>query len=357
MKKERKNKLGFRIRTRFASETVLATAFTLWIVAIALILFAIPVHAQGAMGRIEGQIANGTKDAKVGSIQNIQVRLFGIDATATRPLTATTQTDANGKFSFSALDADPNTKYLLAANYGGVDYFSDAFAFEPSKSRLPATLSIYETTTDASVLHVMQTHLIFDVRTRLFNVVQIIVVQNTGDRTLVPGPNRATLSLPVLAGAQNVQFDRRDADETTIRGEGMLTYTLPFMPGADQIVYTYLLPFTPPIYPFALKLPFDSARVRILLADVGGTIQSGQFTPPSPFQAQAGQKYLLITAENVPAGTLLNATFTNLPSTVSNPTRPANQSEPLVAGLVLGISAVAAAALLIYPIVRRRKYA
>lgn len=322
---------------------------------LALSLFAHPVQAQTPTGTIAGQIANGTKDAKPTSIQNLQIRLFGIDASATHPISATAQSDPNGRFIFQNLDTTPTTKYLVAANYGGVDYFSDALAFDASQPQLTAEIKVYETTTDASVLQIMQTHFIFDVQTRAFNVVQIIVAQNTGDRTLIAGANRATLLLPILAGAQNVHFSRQDADQMTLRGDGMMTYTLPIAPGAEQIVYTYGLTYTPPTYQFSLKLPFDSPRVRILLADVGGTIASQQFAPPTPFQAQGGQKYLLSVVENVRAGSVLNATFTNLPASIADPTRPANQSEPLVAGLVLGISALLAGTLLIYPIVRRRE--
>lgn len=322
----------------------------------ALGLLTAPVHAQAATGTISGQVTNGTKDAKPTSVQNLQVRLFGIDASATHPISATAQSDPNGKFAFQSLDTTPTTKYLVATNYGGIDYFSDALAFEASQPQLTAEIKVFETTTDASVLQVMQTHFIFDVQTRTFNVVQIIVAQNTADRTLIAGANHATMLLPILSGAQNVQFNRQDADQMTLRGDGVMTYTLPIAPGAEQIVYTYGLSYTPPTYQFSLKLPFDSPRVRVLLADVGGTIASQQFAPPTPFQAQGGQKYLLSVAENVRAGSVLNATFTNLPTSIADPTRPANQSEPLVAGLVLGISALLAGTLLIYPIMRRREH-
>lgn len=335
---------------------IIFATLMLFAIASALAFFATTVHAQAATGIIAGQIANRTKDAKPASVHNLQVRLFGIDAGATHPISATTQSDPTGKFTFQNLDSTPTTKYLLATNYGGIDYFSDTLAFEASQPLLTAEINVFETTTDASVLQIMQTHFIFDVQTRAFNVVQIIVAQNTSDRTLIPGASRATLLLPILSGAQNVQFNRQDADQTTLRGDGVMTYTQPIAPGAEQIVYTYGLAYTPPTYQFSLKLPFDSPRVRVLLADVGGTIASQQFAPPVPFQAQGGQKYLLSIAENARAGSVLNATFTNLPASVANPTRPANQSEPLVAGLVLGISALLAGTLLVYPLVRRREH-
>jgi hypothetical protein len=330
---------------------------------IALALFAIPARAQNAQGKIEGQIANGTKDAKPTSVQNITVRLFGMSAGATQPFTTTVQTDPNGKFSFSNLNSDSTTKYVLTTQYSGVDYFSDALAFDGIKPTLPATMTVYETTTDRSVLKINQTHLIVDIRQGTFNVIQIVVVQNTADRALVRGANNATLSLPILSGAQNIQFDQPDADQSVIRGDGMMTYTLPFMPGNDQIVYSYAIPFTPPSYQLNLKMPYDSAIVRLLVADVGETIAGAQFTSQSPFQAQNGQKFILNLAQNVKAGTVLNAAFSNLSAAaVSSPsplntsavTRPANQNEPLIASVIVAIAAVLSVVLLAYPILRRR---
>jgi hypothetical protein len=139
------------------------------------------------------------------------------------------------------------------------------------------------------------------------------------------------------------------------------------VPGSDQIVYTYQLPFTPPTYNFNLKVPFDTDKFRILLADVGGTIQSTQLTAPAPFPTQSGQKFMLSSMDNVKAGTVVTANFVNLPATVAdqtpsaaNPaTSPAatstNNNMQVVGGVVLGIAAVAALGLLAYPILRRRR--
>lgn len=329
--------------------------------AVVLALFTIPANAQSAGGKIEGQVANGTKEAKPTTVQNLTVRLFGVNGSASQPFSTTVQTDANGKFSFSNLNSDPATKYVLTTQYGGVDYFSDALAFDGTKATLPTSMTVYETTTDRSVLQVNQTHLIVDIRQGAFNVVQIVVLQNLTDRVLVRGTSNATLSLPVISGAQNIQFDQQDADQSTIRGDGVMTYTLPFFPGSDQIVYSYALPFTPPTFQLGLKMPYDSAVVRLLVADVGETISAAQFSSQSPFQAQNGQKFILNLAQNVKAGTVLNATFSNLSATTSSvslstspATRPANQNEPLIASVIVAIAAVLSVVLLAYPMMRRR---
>lgn len=319
----------------------------------------------GGQGKIEGQIAEGTKDAMLSSANGLTVTLHSAAMGATSTISQTTRSDANGRFAFSNLDTISTTRYLLITNYGGVEYFSDILSFDTNQTTLPVTLTVFETTTDPSAIRVSQTHFVFDVGTRMFDVTQIIAVQNAGDRTYIGasslGPHHATLVLPILPGAQNVQFDRPDADATTLRGDTVLTYTLPFLPGNDQIVYSYALPFIPPTYRFNLKLPFDTAKFRILFPDVGATFQSAQLSAPSPFPTQSGQKFLLSSADNLTAGTTINATFANLPAAIAAPPSgssttisPVTDISQLVGGIVLGIAGLAAVVLLLYPLLRRR---
>ncbi|MBI4787866.1 MAG: hypothetical protein HY782_12540 [Chloroflexi bacterium] len=334
-----------------------------------------PAHAQtptAANGKMDGQLVEGTKDAKLANTAGMTVTLHSAPAGATSTISQTTQADANGRFSFSNLDTISTTRYLLIANYQGVDYFSDVLAFDQVQTTLPVSMTVYETTTDPAAIQVTQAHFVIDVQTGLLDVLQILAVQNNGDRTYIgatslAGPHRVTLSLPFLAGALNIQFDNPTADDATIRGPEVMSYTLPLTPGADQIVYNYQLPFTPPTYNFNLKLPFNVDKFRVLLADVGGTIQSAQLSAPAPFPTQSGQKFILSSADNLQAGTVVSASFVNLPATVAttppaggSPTAPAPASGnnmQLVGGVVLGVAAVAALALLLYPVIRRRRAA
>ncbi len=336
------------------------------------------VHAQtptvtGGQGKIDGQIVDGTKDAKLVTTPNITVTLHMAPAGAQTTISQTVQADTGGRFSFSNLDTITTTRYLVIATYQNVDYYSEILSFAQGQTTLPVTTTVYETTTDPSVIAIPQSHFVFDVQTGLFNVFQIIAVQNNSDRTYIGstpigGPHRATLTLPFMAGAQNIEFDNPAANDSTLRGSDAMTYTLPFTPGSDQIVYNYTLPFTPPTYNFSVKMPFDSTKVQILLSDVGGTVSSPALSTPAPFPTQMGQNYLLSSADNVKAGTVITATFANLPATVGQQTpamgtapsasapvaTPANNNVQLVGGVVLGIAAVAALALLLYPIVLKR---
>lgn len=326
----------------------------------------------GGQGTVSGFVVNGTKGATLSNAASLTVTLYVADMGTQTTITKTMQPDANGYFSFSGINVLTTTRMLAATTYGGVDYASDILSYNGVTTTVPVTVTVYETTTDPSVLQVAQAHFVFDVQTGVLNVLQIVQVQNTSDRayigTTAVGPHRISLTLPFLAGATGIQFDNQQADATTIRGDTVMSYTLPFQPGNDQIVYNYSVPFTPPTYQFSLKLPFDTGTFRVLLADVGGTITSTQLSAPTNFPTQSGQNFLQSSATNVTKGTEIKATFNKLPATVAAPASPAPGANPstapttaavdnnsqLIGFGVLGIAAVAAILLIAYPLLRRR---
>lgn len=349
------------------------------VVALALLALPLsPAHAQtpttGGQGKIEGQLVEGSKDAQPTFTNNLTITLHSAAAGATSTISQTTQADSNGKFSFSNLNTITSTRYLLIANYQGVDYFSDILNFDTGQTTMPISVTVFETTTDATVLKISQAHFVIDVQTGEFNVLQIVNVTNSSDRTYIganpaAGPHRVTLTLPYLSGAQNIEFDNPAANDSTLRGPDSLAYTLPFSPGDDQIVYNYTLPFTPPTYAFSIKVPWDADKFRILLADVGATIQSSQLSAPAPFPTQSGMKFLLSSMDSVKAGTTVNANIVNLPAVVADPSAPPSTTSgaptaaagtnnlQLIGGVVLGVAVLAALGLLLVPWLRRRNAA
>jgi len=341
---------------------LLSAAFAM----LALALMALPTPDASAQtdgqGKIEGQLVNGTKDAKISA--NIPITLYYAAMGASGAMSTTTQADANGRFTFTNLDTITATRYLAQANYAGVDYFSDLFRFDANQTTIPISMTVYETTTVPAVIKVNQTHLIFTVHTRAFQVQQIVAVENTSDRMYIGealgGPHRATLTLPILADAVNLEFDDPSVDSTTLRGGAVLTYTLPIGPGKDNVIYSYAVPFDPPTYEFSLELPYDTAKFGIFMPDVGAAIQSPQLSASFPMSGAVGTpNFVGGTAEKVAAGTTIRATFSNLPAVVNEPTAPTETNAPadnsqLVGGIVLGIAMLAAIGLIAYPILRQR---
>ncbi len=320
----------------------------------------------GGQGKIEGQLVNGTKDASASSVSGITVTLLSATMGASDILSTTTQSDASGKFVFSNLDTISTTRYLAIASYSGVEYYSDILSFPPPTTTITAAITIFETTTDPSVIVVRQTHLVFDVQSSWLAVQEIVVFENTSDRVFTgaggTSPHTATLTLPILARAINFEFEDPSVEATTLVGSDVLTYTLPIGPGMDQIILGYAVPFTPPKYELALRIPFDT-KFGIYLTDVGATIQSAQLSPqPSVGGTGGGPTFIASGAEKIAAGTEVKATFDNLPASASQPagTTPASAAPDntrLVSGVALGIGGLVLLGLLALLLTRRRRHA
>ncbi len=359
----------------FKARAALLGLATLAVLALALI--ALPtanVSAQAAgQGKIEGQLVDGTKDAKFTASNGITITLYSAPMGATSANSVTVKSDPDGKFTVGSLDTVTTTRYLVQANYSGVDYYSDVINFGIAQTTLPVSMTVYETTTDPKTIKVSQAHFVFDMSAGALNVLQIVAVSNDTDRAYIGqpgfGPHRITMSLPILPGATNVQFDNPNADETTLRGNGIMTYTMPIPPGGDQIVFNYALTYTAAAYPFNLTIPWDADKVRFLLPDNGSTLTGTQFSALTQFPTQSGQSYLLSSVDNVKAGTVLAGKLDKIPAdspTTLNPggtpssttpsatAKPADNSQ-LIGAIVLGLAALLAVGLLAYPFLRRRQ--
>lgn len=321
-------------------------------------------------GKVEGQIVNGTKDAKPTTTANLDITLLTLQQGASGMITTTGKTDTNGKFAFTNLQTISTTGYAVTTNYGGVDYFSDLLIFtSPNSTTLPAEITIFESTTDPTVVKVTQTHLIVDVQAPWLSIQQIVAFENSSDRVYIgkqlAGPHRATLTLPLLPKAINVEFDDPNVGQTVLEGDGVMTYTLPIGPGKDQVVYQYAVPFTPPTYDLNILLPYDTARVGIFMIDVGATIQSTQLLPTAaPMNSvQGAPKFIAVAGEKFAAGTTIQAKFNNLPATTpqsGSGTAPAvaiTDNTQMIGLAVLGFAIVAAVILLALPMLRRRQAA
>jgi hypothetical protein len=323
-------------------------------------------HAQtGTPGKIEGTIVNVTKDAPAGSTANLTVTLLSLASGATSIVTQTTRTDSEGKFTFGNLDPISTTRYLVTTRYADVEYYSKIMAFTTEPPVLTTSVSVYESTEDPSVVKILETHLVFEPQAPWLVVQQIIVLENPTDRVYINRaavPHPPTLILPILAKAIDVQFDDQTVDQTTLRGEGVLTYTLPIGPGKDQILFQYAVPYTPPKYEFSLPLLNDVAKFGLYLVDVGATLQSQQLTPaPNPMGDTPGApKLLALAGEKLTAGTTVKATLDKLP-TATTPEKTTTTTTPTLFGgnttigiVVLALAAGAAVAVIAYPILRRR---
>ena len=99
--------------------------------------------------------------------------------------TLTTPILTDGKYEFSNVPADTNTVFLTTVDYRGVTYDSAPKNFDGTITQYDLPVTVYETSTDLTVLTITQAHLQFDFSTTgTVQVMVLYVISNPGSNAI-----------------------------------------------------------------------------------------------------------------------------------------------------------------------------
>lgn len=317
------------------SAALFSAALVMWLAAGW--LWVARTHAQTpepAPLEIQGQLANGTRDALPNSTANLPVTLFQI--TERGPVTVTVMADARGNFRFTNVLTNA-TSYFTRVDYAGVRYYSD---IQPRAlaGRAPIALTVYETQTMPADFRLDRVHLIIDVQPKTLSALEFLQVNNPTDRAFF-------IPLPVPEGASAPRFDNF-TEQTRVVSQPDGTALYPVLPTTTDILFGLTIPYTPPNFTLALPLRNAVDGINLLVSKLGDVSVTGSgLTAGNPFTAQNGQTYLLYAAPPQQAGTTFTANLSNLPG--------ADNTQNLQT-LILVAGGLGALALLAYPVYRRR---
>ena len=231
-----------------------------------------------------------------------------------------TVTDATGAFRFEGLPTGSDYLYTATVNYAAVDYQSDSLQIMSDNPVVSLQLPVYETTTDASGVKVVLDHLALQINEggQTVQVLNYVKLHNGGDRTLVAeGVNTMTshpaaLNLPLPKDASNIAPIDGLTQENLSLTDGGLADSTPFPPGDREVVLSYDLPYSSASYLLerAVMYPTDKLTVLMPIGDV--QIDSAQLPDRNETEME-GNKFLVMTGENLAAGTPMQLSLSGLP--------------------------------------------
>ena len=276
-----------------------------WLVmALALLLVLIlagVVQAQGE-GALQGQVVNGTASGPpIGSGVPVRLDIF---RGQTKTGSLETVTDADGRFSFKGLDPDPDLAYELEATYLDVPYASaEPYHFAEGQTLVEASLSVYETTDDASGLTLDSVHIIAESFEQVLRISEIHLYGNSLDRTYVGaegGDPRATLHIPVPQEAVGLAFGEGMSAERFVQQDGLLLDTAPVLPGSETSLafFSYHLLVNGHAVPLERQFAYPVAMLNLLAAQPGLTLTSEQLQDLGPQNFQ-GRQYEYYAAQDL----------------------------------------------------------
>jgi mono/diheme cytochrome c family protein len=238
-------------------------------------------------GTITGTLTNGTAGASLPTGQEMILRIFD-NFTEKDPLTTTLQPD--GTFTFTDLDLPTGRAFIVTTRYNNILYTSDVAEASADTTSYELPITIFETTTDPSVITIDRLHVVFDFQPGVVQVGELITISNSGDKTFASATtNGPAFTLPLPTGYTELTFQDGDLGDRYLQTTDGFVDTVPIAPGVDsrQILLSYKLPYTEALT-FTQLMPYPVTALNLLVPDVGVTLTGANLTDEGVSEIQAG---------------------------------------------------------------------
>jgi mono/diheme cytochrome c family protein len=174
------------------------------------------------------------------------VTLHGFDNMQTA-ITQTVNIQSDGSFVFGGVPMPDGRVFLITTSYQGTTYSSDIATVQSGQNNVSLPITVYSTSTDASILSVDRLHLFFDpVDSQTIQVIELYVISNPGTKTIVPakeGDTVVTFKLP--PGSTNLQFQDGSLGGRYLQTSDGFGDTVSVRPGSGsyQVLFSFDMPY------------------------------------------------------------------------------------------------------------------
>jgi hypothetical protein len=263
---------------------------------------------------ISGTITNGTGSGGPVGGQTVTLTTY-INASPSGTQTAVT--DSQGKYQFNGLSTDTTYGYDVYVTYKGVQYSSDIIQLTAASPDQTADVKVYETTNSNATVSISTGHMILaPTSPGLVNVLEAWGFTNSGDQTYTgPDSKQETAHFTLPPGATNFSASPGTTADTAT---GIVTDTVPVVPGSDSVGFTYDLSYQGSSATVTLKMDYPTPSFGILIPQNGVTASSTTLTQSSP-QSIQGTTYLYFTGTNLKSGQNVDITITVSAAAFSKP--------------------------------------
>ncbi len=296
-------------------------------------------EALPAMGIVLGSVINHSG----GEVPpDLEITLRGYDDMR-QVITQTTTIQPEGKYTFEEVDMPAGRAFLVTVEYGGTTYGSDIAVAQPDTTLPDLPVAIYDSTTDASMLSVDRLHLFFELGGEdTLRVIQLYILSNTGDRTVVPVEGgQPTVSFVLPEGAANLEIQDGMIGERFVLTADGFGDTIPIRPGAGryELLFAYELPYEGKLELVQpMSLPVNAV---VVMAPENGIDIEGEGLVDAGSRDVQGAQYRMYNGTSMASGSDLRLTVSG---------RSAGTSPSLVSGsntnLVIGLGVFGVALLL-----------
>ena len=262
-------------------------------------------------GSIGGLVSNGTAGTSLP--QGLEVILTGFDGEQ-EVYRQTAAVESDGTYAFAEVPAVDGRIYGATVAYADVLYFSEGAHLAGDGAPLDLPITIHDTTTDATALSIERLHLLFDfsIPDRV-QVLELWVLSNRSDRTIVAAPGRAAVEAALPEGATDLGFEEGSIGDRFMLTENGFGDTQPVIPGTatSQFIFSYNLPYDGQL---DFRRPTDYAvEAVVILLPAEGVTAEGSGLQDLGVQPMGGQSVHSYASGAIAAGGALELKVSGKP--------------------------------------------
>ncbi len=263
------------------------------------------------IGSVSVQLVNGSGDD---APNDVPVTLYGFD-NMQNTFSETLTTGVGGVYTFLKVVMPEGRAFLAGVDYASATYGSDIAKVDPATPNLNLQITVYEPTTDVSVLTTDRVHLLFDFSNPgTVSVVEVFIISNPSQQAVVaPTEGSSVVTFPLPTGYTNLQFQDGALGDRYVEVSQGFADTTPVNPGAGQyqVIFAYQMPYDHKLS-FVQPMFLPTSAVVVMVPDNGIKVDSSMLQDGGTRDYQ-NTTYRMYNGESLIAGSSLEFTLSGSP--------------------------------------------
>ncbi|MFC2003288.1 hypothetical protein ACFLV4_05030 [Chloroflexota bacterium] len=289
---------------------------------VTILMLSLPVSVSAAepgQGIVEGQLVNRTEGSSSVANQDITLKTR-LDNAEVGSISA--KTDAEGRFGFNSLSTEPGYSYQATSVFQEAEYNSEWLSFANGETTNFIEFTVYDATTNDEAIKMAIAHTVIYVEPEGFRIQEYFVFVNEADRTYI-GSNtdtsegeKQTLKFFLPKNATELEYALGLMGCCIITSQKGFVDTMPVLPGAKEIAYSYKVNHSPGSYTFSREVTYPTLRHDLLVQGEGIEVNSNQLATKGQVDMN-GTIFQHYSGSNFASGDVLVAQFSGIPQTNS----------------------------------------
>ncbi len=269
-------------------------------------------------GSVEGLVVNGTEGGSSVSNQDITLKTY-LDNTEVDSTDA--KTDADGHFIFVGLSAEPGYSYQVTLAFQGADYYSEGLSFAEGETTKSTVVTVYDSTASDEAIQVATAHIVILVGQTSLLVEEYLLFNNEADLTYIGSRvvntegDKETLRFSLPNGATELRPVSGLMEGYLYSSEDGFVDTMPVLPGAKLIIYSYEIDYSSGTYEFSKRVNYPTASFILIVQGEGTKVTSDRLTVGEPVVDAEGIWFNYLSGQALASGDILDIHLSVLPET------------------------------------------